>query len=77
MAGTTDDMATTDIITLTAEAAAAGHIAEGSKRTRRELDRYSGLQYDNDGAFIGYSLRANNATSEFFGYDEGDEKRHI
>jgi hypothetical protein len=70
-------MATTDMETLTAQAQAAGHIAEGSKRTRKQPERYNGLQYDNGGALIDDFLRVNDTTLESFGYDGGDEKRHI
>jgi hypothetical protein len=77
MAGTTNNMATANMETSTTEAATAGHSSEGSKRKRRELEQYSGLQYDNDGALIDDPLRVNNTTLEFFGYDGGHEKCHI
>jgi hypothetical protein len=65
-------MATANMEISTSEAATAGHIVEGSKRARRQLERYNGLQHNNDGAFIGDLLRLGSATSEFFGYDDED-----
>jgi hypothetical protein len=65
-------MATANMEISTSEAATAGHIVEGSKRARRQLERYNGLQHNNDGAFISDLLRLGSATSEFFGYDDED-----
>jgi hypothetical protein len=66
MAGTMNDLATKDVEELAAETDAP----ESSKRVRKQPERYNGLQYDNDGAYIDDLLLVNQATEEFFGYQD-------
>jgi hypothetical protein len=66
MAGTMNDLATKDVEELAAETDAP----ESSKRVRKQPERYNGLQYDNDGAYIDDPLLVNQATEEFFGYQD-------